>query len=93
MLTNGVTIADGSVCMRCCRGTTFHTIIADTDSVVKIKIYRHIWQFWTGGCHLAVWFRSEVPRRYTIRCLNYKETMEKLAPILSRAGGEPDDPS
>lgn len=93
VLTNGVTIADGSVCMRCCRGTTFHTIIADTDSVVKIKIYRHIWQFWTGGCHLAVWFRSEVPRRYTIRCLNYKETMEKLAPILSRAGGEPDDPS
>ena len=84
VLTNGLTVSDGTVCLRCCKGTTFHTVIAGTDSVVKIKIYRHLWHRLSGGCHLAIYFRSEVPQRFVLRSVSYEAALRELEPILSK---------
>ncbi len=72
LVTTGVSISDGRICARFCRGTTFHTIIADTDNIVKVRIYQHFWQRWSGGCHLVLYFRSESGGHCTVRSLNYE---------------------
>lgn len=83
LLTNGVSISKGHVCMRYCKGFTFHTIIAETDCIVKIRIHQHIWQKWAGKCHLTIYFRSEKPRRCTLYGLNYHQTREYLSEFLA----------
>lgn len=82
LLTNGISISKNHVCMRYCKGFTFHTILAETDCIVKIQIRQYFWQKWAGKCHIVIYFRSEKPRHCQLSGMNYAETKEKLSAFL-----------
>ncbi len=79
LLTSGVSIEDSCICLRHCRGLVFHTILAGTERVVKIRIRRNPWHRIFGKCHVDFYFRSEVPRRYALRNVNYEAAKALLA--------------
>ncbi|MCR5718294.1 MAG: PH domain-containing protein [Oscillospiraceae bacterium] len=80
--TTGMSVSEGRICVRYCEWTTFHTIIADTDTVVKVRIERQFWHFWTGKCHVVLQFQSEVNRSCHLWCMNYQEACEALEALL-----------
>lgn len=81
-LTTGVSGSKGRICVRYCKGVTFHTIVANTDSVVKVRIQQFFWQKWSGKCHVVLYFRSEVTKRCTLLSMRYEEARQQLADIL-----------
>ena len=85
-LTSGLSITEGRICVRYCNWTTFHTIIADTDTIVKVRIHRHLWHRWTGKCHVLIYFQSEVMRRCHLWCMDYRTVQETLGEYV--AGGQ-----
>lgn len=82
LCTNGVSISRNRICVRYCKGFAFHTIIAETDSIVKMQIHQHIWQRKSQKCHLTIYFRAETPHKCRIYGLRYPETKEKLKELL-----------
>ena len=80
--TTGMSISDGRACVRYCAWTTFHTIIADTDTIVKVRIERMFWHYWTGKCHVVLYFQSEVNRSCHLWCMNYEEAKKAVAELL-----------
>lgn len=80
--TTGLSISKGNVCVRYCRGLTFHTIVGDTDRIVKVRIHRHLWHHFTGKCHLILYFRAEGIRRCTLIGMMYDEVREQLKEYL-----------
>ncbi len=85
--TTGLSISEGRICVRYCNWTTFHTIIADTDTIVKMRIHRHLWQRWAGKCHVMIYFQAEVMRRCHLWSLDYKTVQRELADYLTPGGG------
>ncbi len=81
--TSGVSISKNRICMRYCKGFAFHTIVAETDSIVKVKIHQHVWQKWSKTCHLTIYFRAETPYRCNLYCLDYEETRNLLAEFMT----------
>ena len=81
--TSGVSITGGRICMRYCRFTTFHTILADTDCIVKVRIHRWFWQYWSGKCSLTFYLQAETMRRFTLWSLKYDEVCALLGEFLS----------
>ena len=81
-LTTGLSITEGRICVRYCEWTTFHTVIADTDCIVKVRIHRHIWQRWSGKCHVLLYFQSEVMRRCHLWCMDYAQAKEVLGEYI-----------
>lgn len=82
LLTTGVSGTKGRICVRYCKGLTFHTVIADTDSVVKVKIKQFLWQKLSGKCHVELYFRSEVTKRCVLRSMKLNEVKAQLSEIL-----------
>ena len=82
LLTNGVTISNHQISVKYCKGYTFHTIIAETDCIVKIRIQQYFWQKWANKCHLTIYFRSEKPRRCKLYGLNYSQAREYFSEFL-----------
>lgn len=83
LLTSGISVSGNHVCVRYCKGFTFHTILAETDCIVKIQIRQYFWQKLSGKCHVMIHFRSEKPRKCRILGMNYAETKQKFAEILN----------
>jgi uncharacterized membrane protein YdbT with pleckstrin-like domain len=83
LLTSGVALSQGQICLRYCRRLTFHTVIADTDCIAKVKIHRHIWQRWNGKCHLKVYFRSEVSSPCVLWNMDYEKVCELFKNLFS----------
>ena len=71
--------------MRYCKGFTFHTIVAETDSVVKVRIHQHIWQRKFGTCHLTIYFRAETPYQCHLYCLDYAKACQLLSQFMETA--------
>lgn len=84
LLTTGISGSKGRICVRFCKGLTFHTIIADTDSVVKVRIQQFLWQKWANKCHVVLYFRSEVTKRCVIWSMNYDKVKKQLSEILEQ---------
>lgn len=82
LLTTGISGSKGRICVRYCRGLTFHTVIADTDSVVKVKIKQLLWQKLSGKCHVELYFRSEVTKRCILRSMKLEMVRTQLSEIL-----------
>ncbi len=80
--SSGVSISKNRICMRCCKGFAFHTIVAETDSIVKVRIHQHIWQKVSNTCHLTIYFRAETPYRCRLYCLDYTQTRELLSEFM-----------
>ncbi len=79
LVTTGLSITDGRICVRWCKGTTFHTIITDTDCIAKIRIRRNLFHRINGKCHLILYFQSEVTRKCVLRSLYYAEVQKAMA--------------
>lgn len=80
--TTGLSITEGRICVRYCNWTTFHTIIADTDTIVKVRVHQHIWQRWAGKCHVMIYFQSEVMRRCHLWSMDYATVQQELQNYL-----------
>ena len=80
--TTGMSISEGRICVRYCSWTTFHTVVADTDTIVKVRIHQHIWQRWSGKCHVLLYFQSEVMRRCHLWCMDYQTVLRELHDYL-----------
>ena len=83
LFTSGVSISKNRICLRYCKGFAFHTIIADTDSIVKVRIHQHVWQKWSNTCHLRIYFRAETPYQCNLYCLNADQTREQLSHFMT----------
>ncbi|MDE6706724.1 MAG: PH domain-containing protein [Oscillospiraceae bacterium] len=83
LLTNGVTISKNQVFVKYCKGFTFHTIIAEKDCIVKIRIQQYIWQKWANKCHLTIYFRSEKSRNCKLYGLDYQQTRAYFSEFLT----------
>lgn len=81
--TTGLSISEERVCVRYCNWTTFHTIIADTDTIVKVRIHRHIWQRFSGKCHVMIYFQAEVMRRCHLWSMDYQTVQRELKEYLT----------
>ena len=81
--TSGVSVSKNRICMRYCRGFAFHTIVAETDSIVKVRVHQHIWQRKFNTCHLTIYFRAEVPYKCNLYCLDYTQTKELLSEFMT----------
>lgn len=81
LLTDGIAIADGRICLRCCKGVIFHTILADTGRIVEVKILRYPWQRWFGKCNVMLRFRGNGRQRFWLRNLAYAD-VQKMSDIL-----------
>ena len=85
LCTSGLSISKNRICMRYCKGFTFHTIVAETDSVVKVCIHQHIWQRKFGTCHLTIYFRAETPYQCHLYCLDYAKACQLLSQFMETA--------
>ncbi|MDE5768751.1 MAG: PH domain-containing protein [Oscillospiraceae bacterium] len=83
LLTSGISISGNHVCLRYCRGFTFHTILAETDCIVKIQIRQYFWQKFSDKCHVIIYFRSEKPRKCRLNGMSYAETKKQFAKFLN----------
>ena len=81
--TTGLSITEGRICVRYCDWTTFHTVIADTDTIVKVRIHQHFWHRWTKKCHVIIYFRSEVMRRCHLWCVDAQTARRELKEYVS----------
>ncbi len=79
LLTSGVSVEDSRICLRYCRGFVFHTIIAGTERLVKVRIRRNPWHRMFGKCHVDFYFRSELSRRYSLRNVDYRKAKSLLS--------------
>lgn len=79
LLTSGVSLEDSRICLRFCRGVVFHTIVAGTERVVKVRIRRQLWQRLFGKCHVDFYFRSEAPARYVLANVDYRKARALLS--------------
>ncbi len=77
LLTSGISITDSQVCLRYCKGFVFHTIIAETDRIVKVRITQFPWQRWFGKCNALITFRAEYGRKCLLKNLE-RENLETL---------------
>lgn len=77
--TTGIGISKGRICVRYGKGTTFHTIIADTNCLVKVRIQRRPWHLLSGKCHVMLYFRSEGTKRCRLYGMMYEEVKQQLA--------------
>ena len=82
LLTSGASMEDGCLCLRMCRGLVFHTILAGTERVVKVRIRRNPWHRIFGKCHVDFYLRSEVRRRYALRNVDYETACAMLEAYL-----------
>ena len=80
--TTGITLSKGHTCIRYCKGLTFHTIVCDSDRIIKVRIHRHFWHHLTGKCHVLIYFRSEAPRHCTLIGMQYGEAKAYLKEYL-----------
>ncbi len=81
LLTSGISLADSRICLRYCRGFTFHTIIARTDHIVKISLTQYPWQRWFGKCNAVFCFRAEGGRKCMVRNVDLQKVQELLREI------------
>ncbi|MEE5992671.1 MAG: PH domain-containing protein [Oscillospiraceae bacterium] len=82
LLTTGVSITDGRICVRYSKGMEFHTIITDTDCLVKVEIQQHIWQKWFGTCHVILYFQAEITKKCKLLTLNYQDVQKLFSEFL-----------
>lgn len=75
LLTSGVQIDDQKIVFRCSEWTAFHTVIADRDNVVQVKIYQSFLQKLSKRCNLCVWFGGESVSKYRIRALRLRDAV------------------
>lgn len=75
LFTNGISVYDDTVVFRCSKGTSFHTLIADRDNVVKTEIRQTLLQKISGKCSVCLWFSGEMRSRYVVRALNKKDVI------------------
>lgn len=78
LLTDGIAIADGRICLRCCKGMLFHTILADTERIVMLRRFQYPWQRWFGKCNVVFVFRGHTGKRFFLRNLDAKGVTELL---------------
>ncbi len=79
--SNGIKIYKDQIVVRTAKGTSFHTVIADTDNVVKIGIEQTIVQRLNKKCKLVLWFSGEGTSRYQIKAI-YRKDAEKIKKII-----------
>ena len=70
--TSGISIYDDRIKLHYNRFTTFHTIIADRNKLVKVELEQTIFQKIGRRGSLSFWFEGETKRRHKIRALSEK---------------------
>ena len=81
LFTSGVTIDGSQIIIYCSRWTTFHTVIAERDNLVKMELEQTIFQRFSRKCSLSVWLSGESVSKYTIQAMNLTDCL-RIADML-----------
>ena len=73
LLTSGVYMDQKKIVFRCSHWTAFHTVIADKENVVQVRVYQSFLQKFSRRCNLCVWFCGESTSKYYIRALRLRD--------------------
>lgn len=84
--TSGISIYDDKIMVRSLKMTSFHTIVADKDKLVKFEIQQTIFQKVSNKCNVVLWFGSEEKSHFKVKAVavdNVKIVSEMLGYSVS----------
>lgn len=74
--TSSIAVYDENIMIRCCRGFTFHTVIAERSRLVKMQITQTPFQRFFGKCTVSLSFNGEVSRRHSVKAIKVRYAAE-----------------
>lgn len=69
-ITSGVSLYDEKIMIRCCRGTTFHTVISDRRKLVRFETEQTLFQKRRRACSVSFWLEGEKQKRFRVKGLS-----------------------
>lgn len=87
VFSNGVGIKKGQICLRYCKGFTFHTILADCNKIVRIRTSQSLLQKRIGVCNMYFYFESRNPKKHKIIGIT-EEDAQKIISLTAIKKGE-----
>lgn len=69
-ITSGVSLYDDKIMVRCCKRTTFHTVISDRRKLVRYETEQTLFQKRRRACSVSFWFEGEKHRRFKVKGLS-----------------------
>lgn len=79
--TSGISVCDGSLCIKYGKGYVFHTVIAHNYHIVKTVISQNIFQKFTDTCDITIYINSELSVYHRLKSINLKDA-ERIQDIL-----------
>lgn len=76
LCTSGLSIYDDRIVLRCSKGTSFHTVIAQREKVVMVQIKQNILQKIFKKCQVVIWLSGESRSRYKVKSLTAEQGIE-----------------
>lgn len=83
---NGIGIKNNQITIRYTKGFIFHTILADSKKVVKVKTTQSWLQKKAGICHMNFYFESRNPKKHKVIALKYEDAL-KIEKIITKSKG------
>lgn len=80
-ITSGVSLYDDKIMIRCCRGTTFHTVISDRRKLVRFETEQTLFQKRRKACSVSFWLEGEKQRRFRVKGLSVSD-VRSIAQLL-----------
>lgn len=82
LLTSGISLYEDKILIRCSKWTSFHTVAADRENIVKIDIMQSPFQrFLSHKCCLSFWLCGEGVTKYSVRAMDLKDAI-RIARLL-----------
>ena len=71
--TNGISLYDNKIMVKCCKLTGFYTVIADRRKIVKFGAEQTVFQKIGGRCNMILWFEGEEPSKFRVKSISYTD--------------------
>lgn len=80
-ITSGVSLYDDKIMVRCCKRTTFHTVISDRRKLVRYETEQTLLQKRRKACSVSFWFEGEKHRKFKVKGLS-EHDVQSIAKLL-----------
>lgn len=76
IFSNGIGIKNNQIVLRYCKGFDFHTVLADCNKIVRVKIVQSYFQKRKGICHMFFYFESRNSKKHKILAIPIESARE-----------------
>lgn len=67
--TSGISVYDNKIMVRCSQMTSFHTVVAEKQKLVKFEIQQPVLQKISGKCSIILWFSGEERAHFKVKSM------------------------